>query len=368
MRILWFNWRDIRNPDSGGAEVFTHEIMRRLAEKGHQMTLFTARFPNCHPNENIDGVDIIREGGKYTVYSKAKKYYRIYHRHYDLVVDEINTRPFLTPTFVKGGRPIIAIIHQLAREFWFYETPFPVSYIGYYFLENRWLSHYRYIVTITVSDSTKKDLEQLGFRKVAVLPQGLSVKPVPRLLPKEPNPIIVFVGRLKRAKLPHHALHAFSLIKKEMPEAKMWVIGDGYMRKQLEKHRIKDVKFFGLVPNEKKNELISKAHLLLVPAVREGWGLVVTEANAMGTPVIGYDVPGLRDSIKDGETGTLVKENSPSALAAAAIALLKDPQRLTKISGNALEFSRQFSWDKATGAFNRIISKSPRATESAMAE
>ena len=367
MRILWFNWRDIRNPDAGGAEVFTHEIMRRLAWKGHQMTLFTSSFANCLPNDSIDGVDIIREGGKYTVYSKAKKYYQSYHRHYDLVVDEINTRPFLTPTFVKEGQPIIAIIHQLAREFWFYETRFPVSYIGYYFLEKRWLSHYRDLVTTTVSKSTKKDLDQLGFRKVVVLPQGLSVKPLPEVPHKEADPTIVFVGRLKRAKLPHHALQAFFTIKKEIPEAKMWVIGDGYMRQELEKYSTRDVIFFGFVPSKEKNELISKAHLLLVPAVREGWGLVVTEANAMGTPAVGYDVPGLRDSIKDGETGTLVKENSPSALAASAIALLEDPHKLIKYSRNALEFSRRFSWVNTSEAFNAIISKFPRARAGVMA-
>jgi hypothetical protein len=66
MRILWFNWRDILNPEAGGAEVFTHEIMKRLANRGHEMTLLTSRFKDCQLNENIDRLDVIREGNKYS--------------------------------------------------------------------------------------------------------------------------------------------------------------------------------------------------------------------------------------------------------------------------------------------------------------
>ena len=50
-RILWFNWRDIKNPDAGGAEVYTYEIGRRLILKGYDITLFVPRFPNCLQNE-----------------------------------------------------------------------------------------------------------------------------------------------------------------------------------------------------------------------------------------------------------------------------------------------------------------------------
>ena len=122
---------------------------------------------------------------------------------------------------------------------------------------------------------------------------------------KEFEPTIVFLGRLKRHKLPDHALRAFALIKNELPHAKMWVIGDGDMHEELKKMNIKDVVFYGHINDELKYELLRKAHLLLVPSVREGWGLVVTEANAMGTPAIAYDNPGLRDSIVDEKNGHL---------------------------------------------------------------
>jgi glycosyltransferase involved in cell wall biosynthesis len=354
LRILWLNWRDIKNPDAGGAEVFTHEIMRRLAKKGYEMTLFTSQIPDGIQTENIDGVNIIRKGGRNTVYNKAKVHYNTYKDTCDFVIDEINTRPFLTPKYVKK-HPILAIFHQLAREFWFYETFFPLNYIGYYYLEKKWLSYYKEIPTVTVSNSSKEDLKALDFKKILTVPQGLSVKPLSKVPIKEANPTVVFIGRLKKAKLPHHAIQAFSLIKKEIPEAKMWIIGDGYMSKELEKHKVNDVTFYGHIKNELKFEMVRRAHIILVPAVREGWGLVVTESNAMGTPAIAYNVPGLRDSVRDGQTGVLVKDNSPQGLARSAISLLKKPEVLFKFSSNALSFSTQFSWDNTTDIFERII-------------
>jgi glycosyltransferase involved in cell wall biosynthesis len=354
MHILWFNWRDILNPEAGGAEVFTHEVMKRLTQRGHQMTLFTSRFKSCELNENIDGVDIIREGNKYTVYKQAENYLKAYKHHYDVIIDEINTRPFFTPKFVRE-KQVIALIHQLAREYWFYETKFPLNYLGYYYLEKKWLSNYKDVMTLTVSNSTKIDLEQLHFKKINVLPEGLNVTPLSNVKEKEANPTVIFMGRLKKAKLPHHALQTFSIIKSEIPDAKMWVIGDGYLREKLESSKMKDVTFFGHVSNEKKYELLSRAHIILVPAVREGWGLVVTEANAMGTPAIGYDVHGLRDSITHDETGITIKERSPEAMGQQAILLLRDSDRLSKYSMNALEFSKQFSWDKTASSFHKVL-------------
>jgi glycosyltransferase involved in cell wall biosynthesis len=354
MRILWFNWKDLLNPDAGGAEVYTHEVMKRLSKRGHEVTLFTSRFKDCQLNENINGVDIIREGNKYSVYLKAKNYSNAYKHHYDLMIDEINTRPFFIPKFVRE-KQVIALIHQLAREFWFYETKFPLNYIGYHYLEKKWLSNYKNLLTLTVSNSTKVDLEELGFKKLFVVPNGLNVTPLSNVRTKEANPTVVFMGRLKKVKLPHHALQAFSIIKREIHDAKMWMIGDGYFRKKLESFKKEDVIFYGHISNEKKYELLSRAHIILVPAVREGWGQVVTEANAMGTPAIGYRVPGLRDSIRHNETGITIMEKTPAAMAQQAISLLRDSDRLSRYSKNALDFSRQFSWDNTVNLFEKII-------------
>jgi len=354
LRLLWFNWRDIKNPDAGGAEVFTHQVTSRLAKKGYDVTLFTARFPNSLKREEIDGVNIVRDGGMYTVYNKARNHYMTYKQDFDIIIDEINTRPFLTPKFVRD-KPIFAVFHQLASQFWFYETFFPLNYLGYYYLEKKWLSYYRNVPVITVSNSSKHDLCQMGLKNIFIVPEGLSVTPLLSVKEKGNSPIVVFIGRLKKAKLPDHAIESFRLIKEEMKDAKMWIIGNGYLREKLQNSKVKDIIFYGNVNDDIKYDLLSKAHLVLVPSVREGWGLVVTESNAMGTPAVAYNVPGLRDSIKDGITGILTKENCPDALSRSALNLLNDRDLLYKLSHNALAYSRQFSWENTAQAFDTII-------------
>jgi glycosyltransferase involved in cell wall biosynthesis len=356
-KILVFNWRDIRNPEAGGAEVFTHENAKRWVKTGNEVTLFTSKFPNCEEEEFLDGIRIVRAGGKYSVYWTAKKYYktRFSREGYDIVVDEINTRPFLTPKFVDGDK-IIALIHQLAREYWFYETPFPISYIGNYLLEERWLRHYEDIPTVTVSESTKQDLINLGFREVFVVPEGLTFTPLEDVPEKESHPVIVYVGRLKRAKRPDHAINSFRIVKEKIPEAELWIVGDGYLRKDLEKIASDGVTFFGYVSEGRKIELMKRAWVLVNPSVREGFGLNVIEANALGTPCIAYDVAGLRDTVKNNETGLLAKSGSVKDLANKMIMVLKRDVLRMRLSGNALHYSRLFNWDKSAEAFLKIMS------------
>lgn len=99
LRVLWLNWRDIRNPEAGGAEVFTHEVAKRLVEGGWGVTLFTSTFPGGAREEELEGVEVVRRGGRFSVYGKAKDYCRKFVNDFDVVVDEINTRPFMTPRY-----------------------------------------------------------------------------------------------------------------------------------------------------------------------------------------------------------------------------------------------------------------------------
>jgi glycosyltransferase involved in cell wall biosynthesis len=364
MRILWYNWRDIKNPEAGGAEVFTHEVCKRLVKKGGvtTVTLFAASYPGGLDEEKVDDVRIVRRGTKYSVYSEAKKFYQENSDYFDIVVDEINTKPFNTPAFVHG-KPVVALIHQLAREFWFYETKFPINLIGYLFLENYWLKKYRNVPTITVSKSSEEDLVNLGFRNIKTVPEGLGFEPLEKLPEKEEKPTVLFVGRLKKAKKPDDALRAFKNIKAEVPDARLWVVGDGYMINQLKVMvnemfpNSPDITLFGKQSNAKKLELMSRAHVLLVPGVREGWGLVVTEASAMGTPAVAYDVPGLRDSVVHGSTGTLVRAGDHVAMAIEAVELLKNDLKRNTYSKNALQNSSYFDWDKTTDQIMAVLDK-----------
>ena len=341
----------------GGAEVFTREVLKRWAEAGHKVTLFTAKFEDGKANEVADGVNIVRSGGKYSVYWKAKEYYSKFFskQDYDIVIDEINTRPFLTPKFIKKGEKIVALIHQLAREYWFYETPFPIGILGYYFFEERWLRNYRRIPTVTVSESTRKDLAGLGFETVFVVGEGLNFRPIEKIGEKETHPVIVFAGRLKKAKRPDHAVKAFKIVKNRVPNAELWMIGDGYFREKLMRIAVEGVRFFGSVSSEERRELIKKAWVLVNPSVREGFGLNVVEANALGVPCVAYDVAGLRDAVIDNETGLLVKSGDVEALGEAIYQVLTSEALRARLSEKALTYSRGFSWDKVADEFLNVI-------------
>jgi glycosyltransferase involved in cell wall biosynthesis len=356
LNILFFNWRCWLNPEMGGAEVFTHEVAKGLTTAGHHVTLFTSTFPSCEHEEVIDGIRIVRRGGKIAVYQQAKRQYNKYFskEHYDIIVDEINTVPFFAPQFVKNGEKVIALIHQLAREYWFYETHFPINYLGYHFFEKRWLKKYRDTTTLTVSESTKEDLQQLGLKKIHVIPEGLNFKPIEKTPEKSQFPTIVFSGRLKRAKRPDHLIKAFAAIKQRNPKAELWIIGDGIFRADLEKIGVNGVKFLGAVDNAQRRELIKKAWVLVNPSVREGFGLNIIEANALGTPCVAYDVPGLRDSVKNQETGLLAKAGSVEDLTTKINDVLEDESLREELSKAALIYSRSFSWENCTEHFLNV--------------
>jgi glycosyltransferase involved in cell wall biosynthesis len=359
MKILWLNWRCWLNPAMGGAEVFTYEVAKCWAASGHEVTLFTSKFPDCKDEETLDGVKIIRAGGRFTVYRQARRYYskRFKKKGFDVIIDEINTQPFFAPKFANNGEKIVALIHQLAREFWFYETPFPVSYIGYNLLENRWLKQYVDVPTITVSESTCKDLLDLGFKHVSVVPEGLNFEPLSALPDQDSKPIVAFSGRLKRAKRPDHAIKAFELVKEKVPNAELWVFGDGPFRKTLERLSGSGIRFFGNLGSFERRELLKKCWVLMVPGVREGWGLNIIEANALGLPAVAYNVPGLCDSVKNNETGMLAEGGNIRDLAEKTINLLTDNPLREKLRVNSLNYSKQFSWEKTANELMKLITQ-----------
>ncbi|WP_297512629.1 glycosyltransferase family 4 protein [Thermococcus sp.] len=353
MRILWLNWKDIEHPEAGGAEVYTHEIAERLVRNGHEVTLFTSSFEGASTRTEINGVQIIRRGkiiGLFnTVYSHAKRFYRKHEGDFDIVIDEINTRPFLTPKYVR--KPVVALIHQLAVEFWDYKTPFPINVVGKRILEPYWLKFYREVPTITVSNSTREDLLQLGFKNVEIVYNGLNGNVLERVPEKYDEFTAVFVGRMTPTKRPEDAIKA-SIIAES---GQLVMIGRGELLENLKKqYSTYNVEFKGFVPAEERDEIMMRSHVLLVPGIREGWGRVVIEANALGTPAIGYNVPGLRDSIQDGYNGLLCEPN-PQAMAEKIRLLYEDEELRIKLSENALEWARRFNWDYSAERFERIL-------------
>lgn len=369
MRILWLNWRDIKNPAAGGAEVVTHQVARRWVAQGHSVTLFAASFPSAAPEETVDGVHIVRRGRQFSVHFHAWRYYtRLAHDSVDLVVDEINTIPFFTPLYAREKR--VVYFHQLARQVWLYESRFPLSVLGYW-LEPLYLRPYRDTPAVVVSESTRRDLLALGFRRVTVVHDGVDAVPLAGVPPesaKAARPTVAYVGRLVPSKRVADILEAVHRVHAKLPDVQLWLMGEGPRRyTRLLQERVArgglgdNVRFWGRVSHEQKLDLLKQAHVLAMASVREGWGLVVIEANAMGTPAVVYNVPGLCDSVCHDETGLVCAANTPDALAGQLERILTDARLRDRLARAALERSRTFTWDKNANEFMRAVSDSTGA-------
>jgi glycosyltransferase involved in cell wall biosynthesis len=295
-RILILNWRDISHPRAGGAEKVTHEVARRWAAWGHHVTLFCAAYPGGARQESIDGVQVVRRGRQHTVHWHG---YRRYAAHvcgrYDLIVDEVNTIPFFAPLYAR--EPVIMYSNQLARDVWRYEAAWPLSTLGYV-AEPLYLQAYRRTPIMTISRSTEQDLRGLGLRGPCYLiPMSVDTQaPVtlPPLETKEDSMTLAFVGRVVPSKRVDHIIRALDILRRNgIPDARLWIIGslDEAYRRQLDRliacrGLANCVTFWGRVDDPIKERLLARAHVLVMTSVREGWGLVVTEANVLGTPAV----------------------------------------------------------------------------------
>jgi glycosyltransferase involved in cell wall biosynthesis len=254
----------------------------------------------------------------------------------------------------------LAFIHQLTRQNWYSGLAFPLAFLGYH-IEDYLLKPYTNLGAMVPSESTRSDLMALGFTDVNVIREGVEVKR-PSRMTKNREPTMIYLGRLAKSKRVDHAILAFASLRKEIPGSKLWIAGSGPEEKSLKELSARlglaeNVVFFGKVDEGRKAELLSAAHLLLFPATREGWGLVVLEANACGTPVIGYDVHGLRDSIKNGMNGFIVEEGDHPALARKAASLLRNPEELKRLSISSIWYSRNFDNDKSAEEFISLLER-----------
>jgi glycosyltransferase involved in cell wall biosynthesis len=362
MRILIYNWRDLSHPQAGGAEVYTDHVAREWTAQGHDVTLFCSAVEGRPERETTaSGYQVIRRGGKHGVYRAARRFWeKEGQEEFDLVVDEVNTRPFGCPRWVTGT-PVVAIIHQVAREVWFHETPLPVALVGRFWLEKHWLAPYRDVPTVTLSESSRQSLEHYGLRNLTVVAPGFRPRVgVVRLPEKEGTPTFIFVGRLSWNKRPHDALRAFALARKQLPEARLWMLGTGPMEKRLRRRPGRNVEFFGRTSEAEKLERMARAHALLVTSVREGWGLVVTEAASVGTPSIAYDVPGLRDSVS-ASSGILVDSN-PRSLSAQ---LVTEASRLLSRSFGVAPLGVT-SWDEVAAGILAVAAAPSAAAQATL--
>jgi len=358
LRILIFNWRDTRHVWGGGAEVYVQELARRWTALGHHVTLFCGNDGKSPHSENVEGIKVIRRGGFYTVYIWAALYYIFRFRgRFDVVVDSENGIPFFTPLYIRV--PKFLLIHHVHQNVFRAHLRFPLAQIAI-LLECRlmpWV--YRGQKIITVSESSRKDIQALGKWRgsdIQVINPGVTVALPTYTYPKSVHPSFAYVGRIRPYKNVDVALKAFASVLEKFPDSRFHIAGWGESLPDLkalaEKLNISHaVVFWDRVSETDKVMILSSAWAMIQPSSFEGWGITVIEANACGTPVIASNVIGLRDSVIDRETGILVPPQRVSALADAMTKIISDTQLRETMSTRARVWAANFDWDTNAGVF-----------------
>ena len=378
MRILVLNWQDITNPLSGGAEVHLHNIFSRIARLGHEVTLFCSSYAGAPAEEVRDGMRIIRQGGRAVFNLHVPLVYlrRFRAEQYDVVIDDVNKIPFLTPLYVR--QPLFGIIHHLfGRSIFLEANPAVASYVSGMEKLGVWLYRRSAMPFFVVSPSTGQELQERGFPPERLhLVHNCVDHSVhrPAADRRSSTPLIGVFGRLKKYKCVDQILRAMPRVKERMPGVRLVVVGDGDDRPRLEKmaHElgVQDaVGFTGFVAENVKVDFLQQMWFGVTMSSKEGWGLTVLEANACGTPMIAADVPGLRDAVKDDVTGILTPFGDTPALADTMVALLQDSGRRDRLSRGALAWAREFNWDTAAQKTLEALQahlKSARTTSSAV--
>jgi glycosyltransferase involved in cell wall biosynthesis len=355
MKILVLNWKDHHHPLAGGAEDFTYNIMKRLAQDGHEIVWFTSLYPGAKETSHEDGIDFVRSGSYRTVHGKSKAFIRAISpgNKPDVILDEVNTRPFNPSRWLRVNVPVVNLIHQLAREVWFQETPLPVALVGRYALENYWLKAIKNHLTVTVSESTEEDLRNLGFERIRLVYNALEVIPKRTSIEKDNPPKIVYLGRLSRGKRPKDCLEAFRLVRRERP-CTMTVMGDGPLMPTLQK-RYPEVDFLGHVSETTKRSVLSRATFILASGTREGWNRGVLEAQAYGVVPVVQNIHGLRDAVGKGKAGIMVPTRNPKEIAKSVLSLFDKEKYLRELSQNCIEWASLFSYSKSKSQFESVL-------------
>ncbi|WP_246267623.1 glycosyltransferase family 4 protein [Nonomuraea typhae] len=342
-RIAVVNWRDPWHPAAGGAETYAWQMASRFAAAGALVCFVTARAPGQARRQTVDGVRLARMGGLFTVYPLVLLWLLRRRSRFDVVLDCQNGIPFFTPWVLHRRTRVICVVHHVHdRQFGVHLSRWQAM-LGR-FLEgpaSRWT--YRGRQSVAVSPSTvaamRERLNWLG--PIAIVPNG--VEPGSPRAARSRAPKLVCVGRLVAHKRVDLLLDAVPDLRARWPGLTVDIVGRGPEEERLRARLPEGVTMHGYVREEVKEELISTAWLQVNASQGEGWGLCVLEAAALGVPTVAFDVDGLRDAIRHGETGWLVAEGADLAKGvAAAIDELDGTQ-----SDRCRSWASGFRWDNS---------------------
>ncbi len=362
MRVLYLSWRDRENPEAGGAETFTERTSEVLTQQGHEVTIFTASFPGASPRTKHGDVDVVRRGSKFSVYLHGLWHVLRHSKEYDVVLDVQNGVPFWSP--LASAVPVINIVHHVHRDQWSAVFGRRIAKLGW-FLESRVAPYvYRNTRYVTVSKSTRGELDELGVDpgRVDLVYSG-NDRPADldhyAGLARTEAPTMLFLGRLVPHKHVEQAVDILASRAMSHPDLELHVVGGGYWEDEIAKHArargVEDrVHLHGFVDEAVKHELLARAWVVVMPSHKEGWGLTIVEAGLHGTPAVAYGFAGgPSESIVHGRTGLLA--DSVGEFEDHVIELIDDSARRRDLGRTARLYASSFDWGRAGRRLESVI-------------
>ncbi|MER7563109.1 glycosyltransferase family 4 protein [Streptomyces sp. NPDC048523] len=353
-RIVFLAHRDLDNPAAGGSELLVDRLADGLTRLGHQVTLL------CGGPASYRDYRVVSAGGEFGHYLRARTAFARQVGETDLLVEVCNGMPYLAPLWHHG--PTLCLVNHVHTDLWkmrFGGPLAPAARIG------RRLEHWALAgaaarhrsLLVAVSPSTAHALRAIGVERdrIRVVHNGVE-EPEP-LVRRSPEPLFVAVGRLVEYKRIDLLLRLWERVR-PVTGGRLVIVGDGPERSRLEQLAGPGVEFTGHVTEAEKHRLLCEAWLLLHPSAVEGWGLVVTEAATRETPTIAFDVPGLRDSVVDGETGVLARGESSFAAAWCTLALSGHRREL--MGKAARDRAARYRWDRTVRQFRAVAAEAVR--------
>lgn len=359
MHILLVNWQDRENPQGGGAEIHLHEIFGRLAGRGHEVRLLCGGWPGCPPRATLDGIEVYRAGTRHTFPFVAHRYYKeTLNGWADVLVEDINKIPLYTARW--HAAHTVALVPHLFGSTAFQEFPAPLA-AAVWLAERPLGREYRNIPFQAISESTKDDLVARGIPResIAVIYPGIdAVGYTPNPAERAPAPVFAYLGRLKKYKGVHLVIRAFA--EMNVPNATLEIAGAGDYRPELEKlaHSLdlgQRVRFLGRISEAEKLALLRRAWALVFASPKEGWGITNLEAAACATPVVASNSPGIRESVRDGQTGFLVPHGDVRGMGAAMRRLAESRDLVDQLGFAARTFAESFTWERAADETERHL-------------
>lgn len=354
VKILWLAHRDPRNPKAGGAERTIYEVCTRLVKKGYKINLLTGGWERCKQIEDVQGIKIYRFGKSVGPHLALPIF--LFKSKYDLVVNDLgHAVPWLLSTVLK--RQNIAFFRHLhARSLPGQVNPFLAKIITA--IEKCYFLIYHNAIFITESTTSKNDLLQLGIKenKVIMNSPGVDMN-LFHPAPKTKYPTLIYFGGMRKYKRPQETLFLLNSLLEKIENVKLFIINSGpeepNMRQLTSQLNLNDyVVFKGRVSDNELAKIVASSWLNVHTSMTEGWGYSILEASAAGTPTIAFDVPGVRDAVKDGSNGIKVGDGDRKGLLDAAISILSNPEKWWSSSA---EFAKKYSWDKTAELWESLI-------------